>query len=60
MTAQVVNLRRVRKARDRSAAAAQADANRAKFGRTTAQKHADTIEAARRDRALDGAKRDDS
>ncbi len=55
----LINLNRARKARARDAARAEADANRAKFGRTKAEKAA---EAHARDRAralLDGAKRED-
>ena len=56
---EVVHLRRARKARDRAAGDAQAAANRAAFGRTKAEKARDAEEAARRERALDGAKRED-
>lgn len=56
---EVVNLRRARKARARAADAAQASANRAAFGRTKAEKARDEEEAARRDRLLDGAKREE-
>lgn len=59
MTAQVVNLRRARKARDRVLAAAQADANRLHFGRTRAEREATAAEQARHDRLLDGAKREE-
>lgn len=54
--AEIVSLNRVRKARDRAAARQTAEANRAKFGRTKAQKQADAAERARSDRTLDGAK----
>ncbi len=57
--AEIVNLRRIRKARDRTAAAITAEANRAKFGRTKAEREADAVEQARVRRALDGAKLDD-
>jgi hypothetical protein len=56
--AEIINLNRARKAKARVNKAAAADANRAKFGRTKAEKAADTAEAARRKRNLDGAKRD--
>ncbi|WP_375427166.1 DUF4169 family protein [uncultured Sphingomonas sp.] len=56
--AEVVNLRRARKAIGRTAAEAQAAANRAAHGRTRAQKQADSAVIARRDHGLDGAKRD--
>lgn len=54
--AEIVNLRRVRRSRDRAAAEAQAAANRARHGRTRGERKADTTEAAHRDRTLDGAK----
>ena len=57
--AEIVNLRRARKARDRATAASVAEANRAKFGRTKAEREADAVDRARIDRTLDGAKRDD-
>lgn len=49
----VVNLRAARKLRKRAAASAHADANRAKFGRTKAERLADTAESARREKMLD-------
>ncbi len=55
----VINLNRARKARARSAERAAADANRAKFGRTAAERKA---EAQARDRIaalLDGARREE-
>lgn len=56
---EVVNFRRARKARDRVAAGKLAEANRAKFGRTKAQREADATDAARIERTLDGAKLED-
>ncbi|TPG19990.1 DUF4169 family protein [Sphingomonas koreensis] len=56
--ADIVNLRTVRKANARAAKEAQANANRAAFGRTKAEKSAATIEAQRTASLLDGAKRD--
>jgi len=56
----VVTLRTARTARDRAAAAAQADANRAKFGRSKAEKQAGAAETTRRERLLDGTLRDGS
>lgn len=53
----IVNLRTARKAKARAEAEAKANANRAAFGRTKAEKSAAATEAARTDRALDGAKR---
>lgn len=58
MTADPVNLNRFRKAKARTDAEAQTAANRAAHGRTGAQKRAAAAELARRDRALDGAKRE--
>jgi hypothetical protein len=57
--AEIINLRRARKVRDRAASDAQAAASRAKHGRTIAEKTADAEEAARRERLLEGAKRED-
>ncbi len=54
----VVNLRQARKARQRAKDAATADANRMKFGRTTAQKRLDSDTAARADRHLAAIKRE--
>ncbi|WP_267379385.1 MULTISPECIES: DUF4169 family protein [unclassified Sphingomonas] len=58
MTAEVVSLRRARKAKARGAAEAKAAANRMAYGRTKAEKEAETAEAGRRERALDGARRE--
>ncbi|MBY8822998.1 DUF4169 family protein [Sphingomonas colocasiae] len=55
----VINLRSVRKAKARAAATAQAAENRARFGRTKAEKLADAQEKSRAERLLDGAKRED-
>jgi hypothetical protein len=54
----VVNLNRFRKKTMREKAAAAAAGNRAKFGRTRGEKIRDTDAAERRERLLDGAKRD--
>ncbi|MCQ8240445.1 DUF4169 family protein [Rhizosaccharibacter radicis] len=53
---EVVNLRRVRRRRDRHAAGQEADANRARFGRTADEKRRDELDAGRRDAVLDGAR----
>ncbi len=56
---EIVNLRRVRKARAKAEADAKADANRALHGRDKAAKVEDDAEAARRrqrDRTLDAAR----
>ena len=55
----VVNLNKARKARARSDAKATAEANRAKFGRTRAEKERDRIDKARADKLVDGAKLED-
>jgi hypothetical protein len=56
----VVNLHRVKKARARAEAAAQAAANRAKYGRTGAEKANDRRQQERRDALLDGARQAES
>lgn len=55
----VINLRRARKARARADAQDKAAANRLAFGRTRAEREAAAAEAARHERLLDGAKRED-
>ncbi len=58
MTAEIVNLRKARKARDRSAREAEAAENRTKFGRTRVERE---LAAARDDlavRRLDGHRLD--
>ena len=57
--AEIVNLNRARKAKARADAAARADANRAAFGRTRGEKQAADAETQRRERTLDGARRED-
>lgn len=57
--AEIVNLNRARKAKGRADAAKTAEANRAKFGRTRAERDRDAADQARRDALLDGAKRED-
>ncbi len=56
----VVNLNRARKARAKAEAGARAAANRAKHGRTAAERENDARAGARRRALLDGAKRDDA
>ncbi len=56
--AKIVNLRAARKARDRRAAQALAAANRAKFGRSSADKAVTKAEVARIDWTVDGARID--
>lgn len=57
--AEIINLRRARKAKARADAARQADANRLAFGRTKAEREVATLDADRARRLLDGAKRED-
>ena len=54
----VVNLNQFRKKRDRAAKAQQRAANRARTGRTKAERQATQIEASRGDGALDGKRID--
>lgn len=56
---EVVNLRRARKARARGTAETTAATNRTAFGRSKAERAATAAEAARLERGLDGAKRED-
>ncbi len=56
MTGSVVNLSKVRKARDRATEKAQADANARKHGRTKAERLLETARAEKAKRSLDGAK----
>lgn len=54
----VVNLRQARKTKARADKARAADGNRAKFGRTKAQRIADGDDQARQSAFLDGAYRE--
>lgn len=56
--AEIINLRQARKAARRKQDEASASANRAKFGRTRAERLAQTRELERSARLLDGAKRE--
>ena len=56
----IVNLNRARKAKARAEAEAAAAANRAKHGRTAAERANDAWAESRRRALLDGAKRDDA
>lgn len=56
--AEIINLRRARKARARADAQMTADANRSKFGRSKAEKASDGAETTRRAKLLDGARLD--
>jgi hypothetical protein len=55
MTADIVNLNKFRKARERAEAERQAEANRVRFGRTKAEREAATSEERAKDRVLDDA-----
>ena len=57
--AEIVNLNRARKARAKAEATKQAEANRAQFGRSKAERDAQAADKARRDALLDGAKREE-
>jgi hypothetical protein len=54
----IVNLRQARKAKARADHARTAEENRARFGRTKAQRAEDAAEERRRAALLDGARRD--
>lgn len=56
MTGSIVNLNRARKARDRAAEKAEADANAARHGRTKAQRLLEAAQAEKAKRVLDQAK----
>jgi len=56
---EIVNLNKVRKARDKAATQAKAKANRASHGRAKAQTLADQLEAERQRRQLDQSRLDD-
>lgn len=56
--AELVNLNRARKARQRAEKRAEADGNAAKFGRTKAQKAAEAAAAERARATLDAHKRE--
>jgi hypothetical protein len=56
---EVVNLKKVRKDKARAEREREAEANRARFGRTKAQKHADEQARQRAGRAVDDRKLDD-
>jgi hypothetical protein len=60
MAGDVVNLRQFRKQKARAAKDAEAEANRARYGRTKAEKTVSRAEVERREKTLDGAKRDEA
>jgi phage-related minor tail protein len=55
----IINLRQARKARARADQQRLADSNRAKFGRTKAEKQAQSIEEERQIRKIEGVRRED-
>lgn len=56
MSADIINLRRVRKARDRAAKSQEAERNRAQSGRTKAERTVSAAEAELVAQRLDGAR----
>jgi hypothetical protein len=58
MTAEIVNLNKFRKAREKAHQQRQADENRVRFGRTRAKKGSDAFEDQQRNRLVDGARID--
>jgi len=59
LMAEIVNLKAVKKAKARAGKEREAEANRAKFGRTKAERKADETQKARLERTLDGARLDE-
>jgi hypothetical protein len=57
--AEIINLNKYRKAKQRAEAQAKAAENRAKFGRSKAQKKAEQDETQAQERKLDGHQRED-
>ncbi len=58
MSADIINLRNVRKVKARADAEKQADENRVKFGRSKAEKSLSAATKNLTDKSLDGHKRD--
>jgi hypothetical protein len=58
--AEIINLRRARKGKARDEASAKAAENRARFGKTKAQRLKEATETERAAKTLDGHKREDS
>lgn len=56
--AEIINLNKARKAKAKATSAAKAVENRARFGRTKAEKARDDAERTRIERTIDDAKRD--
>jgi hypothetical protein len=59
VTADIVNLRKARKARERAGREAEAAANRTKFGRSKSERQSSSLEEARKARTLDAHRRDE-
>jgi hypothetical protein len=55
MSAEIVNLNKFRKAKERAEQERQADENRAKYGRSKIERHRDEQDDARRNKLLDSA-----
>lgn len=60
MTAEIVNLNKVRKAKARAEKERRAEENRARHGRTKGQRLAEELDKSRARRELDGAQRGSS
>jgi len=58
VSAELVNLRRVRKAKQRQADAETAAENRLRFGKSKAERHLETAVAAREERSFQGHRRE--
>ncbi len=58
MPADIVNLNKFKKAKERGEQEKRAEENRAKYGRTKEERCKEEDEAARRDTLLDGARRE--
>lgn len=56
MAAEIVNLNKFRKAREKALKEQRAEENRLRFGRTKSEKSAESIEEHQRQRHLDGAR----
>ena len=59
MTAEIVNLNKVRKARERAAREREASENRLKYGQSKAERSLSQSEHQKANADLDGARRDD-
>jgi hypothetical protein len=58
MTAEIINLRRARKAKQRREAEVRAEENRARFGRTKHERETEHAEQGLADRRLDALRRE--